>query len=203
MNIEYHCKYDDLAEPDDLKPHPRNANMHPEEQVDALSRFIRVSGFRQPVTVSNRSGFIVAGHARRVAAKRIGCKAPVVYQDFETDVDELAFLLADNRLAELAITDDEKLHSGIEFLEDNEYDFEDSGLESLSYSPPVVGSDDLNESPGQRMNRNDGSREVVAVGRFIGAASKELTSKVVEKLESIGDNDKAAESICVALLKEL
>lgn len=203
MNIEYHCKYDELVEPDDLEPHPKNANMHPEEQIEALSRFIRVSGFRQPVTVSKRSGFIVAGHARRVAAKRVGCQAPVVYQNFDSEVDEIAYLLADNRLAELAITDDEKLQSNIDFIEESDFDIGDIGFESFDYAPNIVGSDDLNENPGQRMNRNDGTREVVAIGRFIGAAPKELTSKIVEKMESIGDNDKAAELICSTLLKNI
>ena len=129
MNIEYHCKYDDLVNPDDLKSHPKNANMHPEEQIEALSRFIRVSGFRQPVTVSKRSDFIVAGHARKVAAKRVGCKVPVVYQDFDSEVDEIAYLLADNRLAELAITDDEKLQNNLDFLDGNEFELGDIGFD--------------------------------------------------------------------------
>jgi hypothetical protein len=129
MKIEYHCKYDELVDPDKLKPHPKNANMHPEEQIDALCRFIRVSGFRQPVTVSNLSGFIVAGHARRVASKRIGCKAPVVYQDFESEADELAYLLADNRLAELAVTDDTILQSNLDFLDDSGFDLADIGFD--------------------------------------------------------------------------
>lgn len=129
MSIEYHCKYDELVEPDDLEPHPKNANMHPEEQIDALSRFIRVSGFRQPVTVSKRSDFIVAGHARKVAAKRVGCKVPVVYQEFETEVDEIAYLLADNRLAELSITDDEKLQSNLDFLDGSEFEIGDIGFD--------------------------------------------------------------------------
>ena len=121
MNVEYHCKYDKLVNPDDLKPHPKNANMHPEKQIDALCKFIRVSGFRQPVTVSNLSGFIVAGHARRVASKRVGCKAPVVYQNFESESDELAYLLA--------ITDDSILQSNLDFLEENGFALEDIGFD--------------------------------------------------------------------------
>jgi ParB-like chromosome segregation protein Spo0J len=203
MNVEYHCKYDKLVSPDELKPHPKNANMHPEEQIEALCRFIRVSGWRQVITVSKRSGFIVAGMGRRLAAKKIGCDVPVVYQDFETEVDEIAYLLADNRLAELAITDDDALQSGLDFLEEEGFSLDDIGFESLDYAPPVVESDKLNDNPGQRMNRNDGAREVVAVGRFIGAASKELTLQLVEKLESIDDPNAAAEMVCKILIERL
>lgn len=129
MEVKYHCKYDKLVTPEELTTHPRNANMHPEEQIDALCRFIRVSGFRQPVTVSNLSGCIVAGHARRLAAKRVGCDCPTVYQDFDTEADEVAFLLADNRLAELAVTDDDALQGNLDFLDEGGFDLGDIGFD--------------------------------------------------------------------------
>ena len=129
MEVEYHCKYDKLEDPDNLKPHPKNANMHPAEQIDALCRFIRVSGFRQPITVSKHSGFIVAGHARRASAKRIGCQCPVVYQDFDSEADEIAYLLADNHLAELSITDDDLLQSNLDLLDECGFDLSDIGFD--------------------------------------------------------------------------
>jgi len=129
MKVEYHCRYDELVDPGELEPHPKNASVHPTEQIEALCRFIRVSGWRQVVTISNRSGFIVAGHARCVAAKRIGCQAPVVYQDFESDADEIAFLLADNRLAELAITDDDILQGNLDYLDGEGFDLGDIGFD--------------------------------------------------------------------------
>jgi ParB-like chromosome segregation protein Spo0J len=129
MSIEYHCRYDELVSPDDLKRHPKNAKMHPEEQIEALCRFIRVSGWRQVVTVSNRSGFVVAGNARTVAARSLGCAAPVVYQDFESEADEVAYLLADNRLAELATTDDDILQTNLEFLNGAGFELETIGFE--------------------------------------------------------------------------
>ena len=72
--------------------------------------FIIPSGYgdrwRNPVTVSNRSGLIVRGHGRLEAALLIGCETiPVEEQDYATDAEELADLLADNRLSELAELD--------------------------------------------------------------------------------------------------
>ena len=129
MDIQYHCRYDELVEPSDLVPHPKNSKMHPKEQIDALCRFIRVSGWRQPVTVSRRSGFVVAGHARLAAAIAIGCQAPVVTQDFDSETDEIAFLLADNRLAELAITDEDILQSNLDLLDVGGFDIGDIGFD--------------------------------------------------------------------------
>lgn len=136
MGIEYHCKYDKLVDPAELKPHPKNPNIHPQEQIDALCRFIRVSGWRQVVTVSNRSGFIVAGNGRRAAALTLPCKAPVVYQDFESEADEIAYLLADNRFAELAITDDDMLQSDLDLLDESGFDLGDIGFDvDIDFSP--------------------------------------------------------------------
>jgi len=49
--------------------------------------------------VSKRSGFIVSGHCRRLAAQAAGMVlVPVIYQDFQTEAEELAVLVADNQV---------------------------------------------------------------------------------------------------------
>lgn len=83
-----------------LKEHPDNNNKHPKEQIERLVKVIKYQGFRSPITVSNRSGYIVAGHARLKAAKKMGLKkVPVMFQDFEDEAQEYAHLTADNALA--------------------------------------------------------------------------------------------------------
>lgn len=83
-----------------LKPHPKNTNHHPKEQIERLAKIINYQGFRSPIVVSNLSGFIVAGHGRLEAAKKLGLtKVPVSYQDFEDAKMELAHLNADNAIA--------------------------------------------------------------------------------------------------------
>ena len=53
--------------------------------------------------MSKRSGFIVKGHGRLAAALLEGVKeAPVDYQNYTTEAEEYAVLVADNRIAELA-----------------------------------------------------------------------------------------------------
>lgn len=83
-----------------LKPHPKNSNKHPKDQIKRLAKILKYQGFRSPIQVSNLSGCIVVGHGRLEAAKLNGLtKVPVSYQDFENEEQEIAHLNADNAIA--------------------------------------------------------------------------------------------------------
>jgi DNA modification methylase len=98
--MKIHCKYDELVEPKKLKVHPKNRNKHSKEQIERLAKLYEYHGIRHPIIVSKRSGYIVAGHGRKAAAHDLGMKEfPVVYQDFDTDEAEYAFIQADNAIA--------------------------------------------------------------------------------------------------------
>jgi len=108
--VPIHCAFDEVVDVASLVPNPRNPNRHPEAQIDLLARIIRDQGWRAPITVSSRSGFIVRGHARLEAALKAGWgEVPVDRQDYATEAAEWADLIADNRLAELATCDSEAL----------------------------------------------------------------------------------------------
>ena len=97
------CAFKEMVDVVNLVSHPRNPNKHGDQQIALLAKVIRHQGWRAPVVVSKRSGFIVAGHGRLEAAKLLQVQTvPVDYQEFENEADELAHLLADNRIAELA-----------------------------------------------------------------------------------------------------
>jgi ParB-like chromosome segregation protein Spo0J len=100
------CAYDEIVPIAGVKPNPRNPNKHPEGQVKVLASIIRGTGWRAAITVSTRSGFIVKGHGRLMAAISAGLsEVPVEYQGFSSDEEELAALLADNKVAELSEID--------------------------------------------------------------------------------------------------
>ena len=104
------CAHDAIVDVTKLAPNPKNPNQHPDSQIQLLGRIIRQTGWRQPITVSSRSGFIVKGHGRLSAALLEGIKeAPVDYQNYTTEAEEYADLVADNRIAELAETDNQLL----------------------------------------------------------------------------------------------
>tara|TARA_R110000824_G_scaffold56954_4_gene155378 strand:- start:2206 stop:3435 length:1230 start_codon:yes stop_codon:yes gene_type:complete len=114
-----HCEYTELKEPSSLVGHPRNPNQHGDEQIRLLSQIIKHQGWRNPIVVSTRSNFIVAGHARLKAAELLKVKeVPVDFQDFESEADEYAHLVADNRIAELAEADNTVLAELIKELEE-------------------------------------------------------------------------------------
>ena len=101
------CAFDSLMATDDLKPNPNNPNKHPKEQIKQLAKIIKFNGWRAPITVSKRSGFIVRGHGRLAAAKELGTTSvPVDFQEYDDDASEHADLIADNQIAELSAMDD-------------------------------------------------------------------------------------------------
>ena len=105
--ISVWCSHDALVPTGDLKANPRNPNQHPAEQVQKLADIIRAQGWRWPIKVSLRSGYIVSGHCRLEAAKKAKLKkVPVDYQDYDSDEAETADLLADNKVQELSILDE-------------------------------------------------------------------------------------------------
>ena len=124
--IPVHCSYLRLADVTSIVPHPKNPNKHGDTQVALLAKIIKHQGWRSPITISKRSGFVVAGHGRLQAAALLQVEqVPVDEQEFSSEADELAHLVADNRIAELAKIDYEELSIIIEELEKSSagYDF--------------------------------------------------------------------------------
>src|SRR2546422_10815137 len=76
--MELHCAYDQLVRVSDLKPHPKTPNTHSAAQVAAIAAVIEGNGWRAPVTVSNRSGFITRGHGRLEAATLLQFREMIV-----------------------------------------------------------------------------------------------------------------------------
>lgn len=97
------CAHTRLVPITELRPHPRNPNTHPPEQIRLLAKIIENTGFRNPITVSNLSGNMVKGHGRLQAAQLLHyTHVPVDFQDYDDPQQELEDLIADNTIAELA-----------------------------------------------------------------------------------------------------
>ena len=133
---------------DQLVENPKNANIHSEEQIQRLAKIIDFQGFRVPLTVSNRSGFVMAGHGRIEAAKRLGmAELPVIFQDFDNEAQEYAYLVSDNEIARWAKLDVDKF--GLD-IQDFEIDIELLGIEDyeaveIEVLEPQCDEDDVPE----------------------------------------------------------
>lgn len=131
MSIPIHCAHTTLADPNTLKPNPVNPNRHSAHQIQLLASIIQDQGWRNPITVSKQSGLVVRGHGRLEAALLLGCEhVPVDEQNYESEAEELADLLADNRLAELAELDEDELRRLIKQIEESDpaFDLELTGF---------------------------------------------------------------------------
>ena len=93
-----------------LVPYDRNARTHSVEQVNKIAASIVEFGFNNPILVDQRSGTIIAGHGRLLAAQSLGLsEVPVIVLDHLSDLQRRAYILADNRLALDAGWDEEML----------------------------------------------------------------------------------------------
>ena len=92
-----------------LRPHERNPRTHTKKQIRQIADSIRRFGFTNPVLV-DESNSIIAGHGRVEAAKSLGLAAvPALRLEHMTEAEKRAYVIADNRLAELAGWDNELL----------------------------------------------------------------------------------------------
>ena len=124
-----HCAFDKMVPLDKLKPYPRNNRLHPDAQLDLLVKAIKAQGWRAPITVSNKSGYIVRGHARLEAARRLKLtEVPVDYQHYASDQAEQADRIADNQLAILAEWDLPNLKEELLAIDDGSLDMEITGF---------------------------------------------------------------------------
>ena len=121
-----------------LRPDPRNARTHSDKQIRQLAASIDHFGWLGVIVV-DEFGMIVAGHARWRAAKlREQTEVFVIRARFLTPADRRAFVLADNRLAQLAGWDDKLLAEELNALFADGYNIELTGFTTadLDFSVP-------------------------------------------------------------------
>ena len=166
--IEVWCSFDKLVPVGELKPNPRNPNTHPQRQIELLAKNIRYFGWRQTITVSKRSGYIVSGHGRLMAAKHLGTEVvPVDYQDFADENNELAVLVADNRLAELAAVDLNELEKIAGDWKAADFDTILAGFEPADLEALLNPADEEDDDDDDRHDKElDKSEVTVAVGLY-------------------------------------
>jgi hypothetical protein len=150
MNI--HCPHDVLVSVRELKAHPQNRNSHPKEQIERLAKILEYQGWRYPIKVSKRSGFITSGHGRLEAAKLLKLKeVPVSFQDYTDEAQEYADLTADNAIASWSELDLSAINSD---LTDLGPDFDLNLLGIKNFSVDVADLSDaieqLNEERAQK-----------------------------------------------------
>lgn len=111
-----------------IKPDPKNARKHPPRQLTQLRASIREFGFHVPILI-DEDNQVIAGHARLEAAKAEGLiELPcVVVSDLSRD-QKHALALADNRISEQAIWDEDLLREQLGALLNADFNVELTGF---------------------------------------------------------------------------
>lgn len=133
--IEIRCSHDAMVKLSELKPHPKNRNKHPNEQIERLAQILKYQGIRSPIKISNRSGYMTAGHGRLEAFRHLKLKeAPVNYQDYDSDEQEYADLQSDNAIALWADLDLSGINTDIGDL-GPDFDIDLLGIKDFTLEP--------------------------------------------------------------------
>lgn len=104
----------------DLIPYVNNARTHNEQQIKKIQSSIREFGFINPVIIDDKNN-IIAGHGRVQAALKEGIKeVPCIRERHLSEYQKKAYILADNKLAELSGWDFEILANELEELKNSE-----------------------------------------------------------------------------------
>lgn len=112
--------------------------------VKAVAESIRMFGFNQPITI-DKDGVIVTGHTRLKAAIKLGLEeVPVTVLDDLTPEQIRAYRLADNKTAELADWDEDKLIQELKALGD--FDMTIFGFDPPEPDPEDVREDDFEDT---------------------------------------------------------
>ena len=119
----------------EIKPYANNPRVN-EGAVEQLANIIKELGFRNPA-VLNKDKVIIEGHTRLLACKRLGWETmPCIIATDLTPEQENALRIADNKVAEIAEWDEEKLKVEMKLLQEAGFDlsllaFHDDELDKL------------------------------------------------------------------------
>jgi DNA modification methylase len=136
-----------------LRASATNARAHSKKQLKQITRSIERFGFLNPVLISDDCE-IIAGHGRVEAAKILGLKeVPTVRLSNLSPAERRAYVITDNRLAELAGWDRDLLASELKGL--LELQFDDIELTGFSLGEIDHMLDEAAEKKAEKPGRED------------------------------------------------
>jgi ParB-like chromosome segregation protein Spo0J len=143
----------------DLLPYARNVNQHSQEQINEVAASIKEFGCLAPLVI-DEDNMVLAGHCRLAAAHKLMLpEVPVVRASHLSETQRRAYILADNKLAKKATTDEAMLR--VEMIELRDAGFE---LPLLGYTEvEISGILDVPSMPDGELTQGrdiEGSKEL-------------------------------------------
>jgi len=140
----------------DLTPYEGNSRTHNTSQIDQIAASIKEWGFTNPILIDEQNT-VIAGHGRLLAAQKLKIdKVPCIVLEGLTESQKKAYVIADNRIAELSGWDMSKLIIEAKSLMDEGFDIDLAAIDEIflggninEYKPilePSFSSEDVTES---------------------------------------------------------
>lgn len=119
METEYETTFEKIKV-SKLKPHPRNYNTHPPDQLEHIKASLKTTGVYRNIVIA-KDNTILAGHGVVEAAKELGLdEIRVGRVDLDPKQPEaLSILVGDNEISHLSIKDDRTLTENLKDIFDN------------------------------------------------------------------------------------
>ena len=151
---------------DALTPYDKNARLHTRSQIEKIAKSIAAFGFNNPILIDSDQG-IIAGHGRLEAAKFLGLESvPVIRLDHLSDKERRAYILADNRLADLSQWDEELLGQEVAALQEAALDLDAMGWTEDELEALIAGLDDIEPTEDDLSSISDESEPETKSFRF-------------------------------------
>jgi ParB-like chromosome segregation protein Spo0J len=116
-------------DPKDLIPYPRNAKLHPHEQVQEIADSIREFGFNDPIAI-DENGEIIEGEGRYHASLLLKLRSiPTIQLLGLTEEQKIAYRLAHNTLNLKTGLDDALVKADLSILKEFNYDLNLTGFD--------------------------------------------------------------------------
>jgi len=139
----------------ELRPDPANARTHPEKNLAAICGSLVEYGQRTPLVVNRRTGYVEKGNGTLEAALSLGWTHLAAIYVEDDPAKAAGYALADNRSAELAGWDQQKLEALLRQTEGLVDDprlqemLEELGSSFERITPGQTDPDDVPEPPGE------------------------------------------------------
>lgn len=186
---------------DSLTNDPANARKHDEINIEAIKASLKLFGQRKPLVVT-ADNIVLAGNGTLEAAKRLGWdKVTITRTPADWSYEQCrAFALADNRSAELAVWEDERLKNQLLELDAEGWELVDLGFPSLEPPSPSSFLNGLDNNENTPLNNlNVESSEIYGIPYAFSPEQRQVifdAVNVAKKRDDMADGPTALVHIC-------
>ncbi len=136
-----------------VEPHPQNARLHDEQNIQAIAKSLGAFGQRTPIVLRGRD--VIKGNGTVDAAKRLNWTLiQVVRADALSEAQAMAYAIADNKTSDLSEFDFEALAGVLKDLQGQNVDLAVTGFQQFEVEP-LVQAEFSGEGGGEAKEREE------------------------------------------------